>query len=166
VKYFVDVDGQPMVVNAEAGRVEIGDESVAVELVQATAAPVYLLAIDGVVHSVVATRGSAQGEYTIWTDEHRLEVEVLDERSHAIRDATATSGTQKGPARLLAPMPGLIVRVTVQVGDSVEAGQSLVVMEAMKMENELRAATPGTVKSIPVEVGTAVEKGVVLVEME
>ena len=47
-----------------------------------------------------------------------------------------------------------------------EAGQSLVVMEAMKMENELRATTRGTVKSIPVAVGTAVEKGVVLVEME
>jgi biotin carboxyl carrier protein len=166
VKYFVDVDGESTVVNVEAGRVELGDESVVVELAQLTAAPVYLLTIDRVVHSIVATRGNARGEYTIWTGEHRLEVEILDERSHAIRDATATSETRKGPAPLLAPMPGLILRVAVQVGDAVEAGQSLVVMEAMKMENELRAATRGTVKSIPVEVGTAVEKGVVLVEME
>ena len=56
-------------------------------------------------------------------------------------------------------MPGLIVRVNVSVGDRVEAGQGIVVMEAMKMENELRATAAGTVKSIEVAAGTAVEKG-------
>jgi pyruvate carboxylase subunit B len=166
VKYFVDVEGESTVVNVEAGLVELGDESFVVELTQVAGAPAYLLTIANVVHSIVATRGSGRGEYTIWTDEHRLEVEILDERWRAIRDAAATSETQHGPAPLVAPMPGLIVRVAVQVGDAVEAGQSLVVMEAMKMENELRAAARGTVKSIQVEVGTAVEKGVVLVEME
>jgi len=166
VKYFVEVDGESTVVNLNAGRLEFGDESIVVELTQVTGAPVYLLTIGNIVHSIVATRGNARGEYTIWTDAHRLEVEIMDERARAIRDVAATSETRKGPAPLLAPMPGLILRVAVQVGDAVEAGQSLVVMEAMKMENELRSASHGTVKSIQVEVGTAVEKGVILVEME
>ena len=62
-------------------------------------------------------------------------------------------------------MPGLVVRVNVAVGDTVVAGQGLVVVEAMKMENELRAATAGIVVGIRAEAGTAVEKGAILVEL-
>jgi pyruvate carboxylase subunit B len=67
---------------------------------------------------------------------------------------------------LLAPMPGLVVRVNVKAGDTVEAGQGLIVMEAMKMENELRAHGAGVVKAVRVAPGDAVEKGAVLVEMD
>ncbi len=63
-------------------------------------------------------------------------------------------------------MPGLIVRVNVKVGDPVEAGQGLVVMEAMKMENELRATGPGIVSRIEAQPGSAVEKGTLLVELK
>jgi pyruvate carboxylase subunit B len=63
-------------------------------------------------------------------------------------------------------MPGMIVRVNVSEGDAVQAGQGLVVMEAMKMENELRATASGTVKRVHVAPGTAVEKGALLLEME
>jgi pyruvate carboxylase subunit B len=60
----------------------------------------------------------------------------------------------------------MIVRVAVQVGEAVQLGQSLIVMEAMKMENELRATTAGTVKAVFAQAGTAVEKGAVLLELE
>jgi biotin carboxyl carrier protein len=63
-------------------------------------------------------------------------------------------------------MPGLVVRVNVAVGDAVTAGQGVLVMEAMKMENELRASSAATVKSVRVAQGTAVEKGTVLIELE
>ncbi|MGK2934513.1 MAG: biotin/lipoyl-containing protein [Gemmatimonadaceae bacterium] len=63
-------------------------------------------------------------------------------------------------------MPGLVVKISVQVGDAVSAGQALVSIEAMKMENELRSKSAGTVKTIRVSAGTAVEKGTVLVELE
>jgi pyruvate carboxylase subunit B len=62
-------------------------------------------------------------------------------------------------------MPGLVVKVMVAVGDQVQAGQGLVVMEAMKMENELRAISAGVVRQIHVTPGTAVEKGTLLVEL-
>ena len=63
-------------------------------------------------------------------------------------------------------MPGLIVRVNVNEGDRVRAGQGLVVMEAMKMENELRAAHDAAVRRILVKPGSAVEKGAILLELE
>jgi biotin carboxyl carrier protein len=62
-------------------------------------------------------------------------------------------------------MPGLVVRINVKPGDQVQPGQALVVMEAMKMENELRASTPGFVAVIRAEPGMVVEKGSVLVEL-
>jgi len=63
-------------------------------------------------------------------------------------------------------MPGLIVQLRVKVGDTIAAGDGLVVMEAMKMENELRAQAAGTVRAVHVTVGAAVEKGALLVELE
>jgi biotin carboxyl carrier protein len=65
-----------------------------------------------------------------------------------------------------APMPGLVVRVAAVVGEPVQAGASLVVLEAMKMENELRASAAGVVQAVLVEPGQTVEKGQTLVELE
>jgi pyruvate carboxylase subunit B len=63
-------------------------------------------------------------------------------------------------------MPGLVVRVLVEAGQMVVAGGGLVVLEAMKMENELRAAGPGIVRAVHVRAGGTVEKGQMLVELE
>jgi pyruvate carboxylase subunit B len=63
-------------------------------------------------------------------------------------------------------MPGLVVRVAVQPGDRVQLGQGVVVIEAMKMENELKAPSAGIVRAVLVSPGSAVEKGAVLVELD
>ena len=135
---------------------------VRVDEIEAT--PVRLVTIGSEVHRVVVRRGATRGAYTLWVDGFRFEGEALDERTRVIRDMTEVSQRSTGPASLVAPMPGLIVRVNVVPGDSVQAGQGLVVMEAMKMENELRAHAAGVVKTVMVEPGKAVEKGAVLVE--
>ncbi|MEP7307214.1 MAG: biotin/lipoyl-containing protein [Acidobacteriota bacterium] len=70
-----------------------------------------------------------------------------------------------GPQRIVAPMPGKIVRVLVGVGDAVHARQALIVVEAMKMENELRAARDGTVAGIHVKEGVSVEAGAPLIDI-
>jgi len=72
------------------------------------------------------------------------------------------SSRPAGPARLLAPMPGRVVRVLARKGSPVEAGQGLVVIEAMKMENELKAPRKGCVDQIAVHEGQAVEAGALL----
>jgi biotin carboxyl carrier protein len=97
-------------------------------------------------------------------DGRRYLVDALDERTRAIRDMADASRPPAGPVPLQAPMPGLIVRVHVSVGDTVVAGQSLVSIEAMKMENELRASADGTVKGVLAMPGRAVEKGATLIE--
>ena len=94
------------------------------------------------------------------------DVEALDERSRTIRQLAASTAKAVGPAPLRAPMPGMILRVQVNEGDAVQPGQGLVVMEAMKMENELRATSAATVKRVLVATGTAVEKGALLLELE
>ena len=79
------------------------------------------------------------------------------------RNADARSGD--GPQRLTAPMPGKVVRVLVHTGDTVRARQPLVVVEAMKMENELRAARDGQVAKVHVEEGVSVDAGTLLIEL-
>jgi pyruvate carboxylase subunit B len=115
---------------------------------------------------VLVRRGEGRGRYTLWLGGFRYDVEALDERTRVIRELSAAATRPTGPAPLIAPMPGLIVRVYVQLGDDVQAGQPLVSMEAMKMENELRAPAAGRVRAVHAVQGAAVEKGTVLVEME
>ena len=76
------------------------------------------------------------------------------------------TGDAAGPHRIVAPMPGKIVKVLVKAGDSVQQRQGLVVVEAMKMENELRSPKVGTVSEVRVEEGTLVEAGTILVIVE
>lgn len=92
--------------------------------------------------------------------------EVLDD-AHARLASVAKSRTA-GHARreLKAPMPGLLVKIAVQVGDTIEAGQPLAVLQAMKMENELSLPRGGTVTAINAEAGQTVEQGQVLVVVE
>lgn len=166
MKYIVEVNGQRVTVDLDGEGVHVDGAAVRAHLADVEGTPVRLVTIGDEVHRVVARRGSGRGRYTLWLDGHRYEVEALDERSRTIRDMTAATSGPKGPAPVVAPMPGLVVRVNAQPGDAVRAGQGLVVMEAMKMENELRAAADGTVKAVLVTAGTAVEKGTVLVELE
>jgi biotin carboxyl carrier protein len=165
MKYVVDLNGERHEVEVDGEDVMLEGESVIAHLEDIDGTPVRLVTIGREVHRVVARRGPTRGSYTLWVDGYRFEGEALDERTRAIRDITAQSAKPSGPAPIVAPMPGLIVRVNVAVGDVVQAGQGVVVMEAMKMENELKVSAPGTVKAVYASPGTAVEKGMVLVEL-
>jgi pyruvate carboxylase subunit B len=165
LKYLVDVNGRRVTVDLGPNGIEVDGEPVSAHLEEVDGTPIVLLTLGGTLHRLAIQRGEGRGAYAIWSDSHRFQAEALDERRRVIRDMTGAAAASSGPAPLLAPMPGLIVRVNVQPGDVVQPGQPLVVMEAMKMENELRASSSGTVKSIAVQPGAAVEKGTVLVEL-
>lgn len=166
MKYFVRVDGEEHEVVLDGDGVHLDGEDVTARVDDVDGTPVRMVTVGDEVHRVVVRSGASRGLYTIWLDGFRFEVEALDERARAIRELSGASAGPPGPAPLKAPMPGLIVRVNVQVGDTVQAGQGLVVMEAMKMENELRAQAAGKVRSIVVSPGTVVEKGALLIELE
>ena len=90
----------------------------------------------------------------------------LRARSGGSRERSDASEALRGPVSVVAPMPGRIVKVQVRPGDVVAARQGLVVIEAMKMENELRAPRPGTVKEVRVSEGALVEARTVAVVIE
>ena len=92
---------------------------------------------------------------------------AVDGRAHAfgLGEAPRRASAAAGASVVVAPMPGKVVRVLVSAGDRVEAGQALVVLEAMKMETILRAEIAGTVSAIGAEPGVMVDAGVVLIEL-
>ena len=106
-----------------------------------------------------------EGRYYASINGHRYEVDVFDERLRAARAAGATV-QQTGPYILASPMPGLIVDVRVKVGEPVKAGTAIVVMEAMKMQNELIAEVDGIVTAINIAPKDAVDSQTPLVEIE
>jgi pyruvate carboxylase subunit B len=165
MRYIVTIHGRRVSVDLGPDGATIDETTVPVALSDVEGTPVRLVSIGDQVHRVIVRRREGRGHYLLWIDGFSYDVEALDERTRTIRDLTAAAAGPSGPAPLVAPMPGLIVRVNVQPGDVVAAGQGLVVMEAMKMENELRAAGGGTVKTVHVAPGVAVEKGAVLVEL-
>lgn len=165
MKYVVDVQGARVTVDLGADGVRVDGVDAPAHLADVEGTPVQLVTIGGAVHRVVVRREPGRGRYVLWVDGWRFAVEALDERARAIRDLSAATGAAAGPAPLVAPMPGLIVRVLVEPGVVVQAGDALVVMEAMKMENELRASTAGVVAAVRVSPGAAVERGAVLIEM-
>jgi biotin carboxyl carrier protein len=90
---------------------------------------------------------------------------VLDERAQLMRSRRGGDANDSGEVTVRAPMPGLIVAVLVSEGEHVKAGQTLVILESMKMQNELKAPRAGTVQRVSVQAGTTVEQRKVLVTL-
>jgi len=119
------------------------------------------LLVDG--ESLWAAVEARPGGYSVHLRGDRVEVDL----SAPARGATAAPGRPAaGPVRVAAPMPGRLVRVLVEAGQEVSAGQGLVVMEAMKMENELRAPRAGRVAEVVARERQAVEAGALLVILD
>jgi biotin carboxyl carrier protein len=107
---------------------------------------------------------SSNGTVVVHVDGFHIPVHVRQGLGRRSRQAAVASGA--GPQRIAAPMPGKIVRVLVAPGDAVKLRQGLVVVEAMKMENELRAAREGHVREVLVVEGQSVDAGTLLVIVE
>jgi biotin carboxyl carrier protein len=167
MRYVVDVNGERITVDLDGVTATVDGRQYEVGLERVDGTPVRLVRIGESVHRVSARRqpGAQRGSFVLDVNGFRYETDALDERTRTIRDLSTAGAAPSGPAPLVAPMPGLVVRVNVEVGDAVAVGQSLVVVEAMKMENELRAGSPGVVTAVRAVVGAAVNKGSVLVEL-
>ena len=121
------------------------------------------LLIDGRQHEV-AVRQQQRGSYRVSSTDWHADVEVIDPLTHLARQSR---GSQDGsrPGEVTAYMPGRVVTVLVAEGETVDVGQGLVVLEAMKMENEIQAPHQATIKRLRVQAGQTVEAGDVLVEL-
>jgi acetyl/propionyl-CoA carboxylase alpha subunit len=104
--------------------------------------------------------------FDVHLDGFTIPVQLKGGLGRRARDAGAHGAQDAGPQRITAPMPGKVVRVLAKAGDEVKARQGLVVVEAMKMENELRAARDGRVREVLVSEGQSVDAGTPLVIVE
>lgn len=141
-RWKISLDGQ--VVKADA--VEIDSNTLS-------------LLLDGQSYEVRVTP-SPDGALKLQTGHEEFTAEVVDPR--AWRGRTHDALEVEGRQHVVAPMPGKVVRVLVQAGDTVEAGQGILVVEAMKMQNEIRSPKAGTVERLNVKEGQPVNAGEVL----
>jgi len=164
MRYTAIVDGEEKLVEViprENGyQVAIGERSLEVDAVHLQGSALSL---------IVGTRSfrcdlepGKDGKIAVLVNDGVYPLEILDERKLRLRRATGKFSIE-GPQRIDAPMPGKVTRVFVKVGDEVQEGQGLVVVEAMKMENELKSPKAGKVVELHAVEGAAVESGAKLV---
>lgn len=173
MRYYVTISGVERLVDVEATgpgryRVRSVDESGSaqglVDYVELAEAEATLIATSGERRFWVAD-GSGRGRFEILSRATRTQVSVVSERERVSERVRKAKRTRSGASAITAPMPGRIVRVLVDVGARVEAGQALVAIEAMKMQNELSAERAGVVGLVLVKAGDSVEAGAELVRL-
>jgi biotin carboxyl carrier protein len=152
----VDLDGRVHIVDAR----RINDAALSM-LVQTADAAAASESID----VAFATRPAA-GDFDVHLDGRAVGVQIRPAGAFGRHKKDGGHAAGAGPQRVVAPMPGKVVRVLVTPGDEVTARQGLVVVEAMKMENELRAARDGRVRDVAVTEGQSVDAGVLLLTVE
>ena len=165
MKFAAELDGEviPIEITGTGGRyrMALGDEVLFVDA-RPTGGGVWSLLLGQA--STVADVTEENGSFVVHVEGEAYAIRVEEETRYIIRTrggAAASAGQV-----LKAPMPGRVVLVGVAVGQAVKPGDSLVILEAMKMENEFKAGVRGTVKEIRVEVGQTVNPGDVLLVIE
>lgn len=135
-----------------------------VDLVRSGATELYSVLLDG--HSYEMLVNADRFNYQIGVRGVQLQVQVEDERARRLNRARRLPTLPDGELAITAPIPGLVVRILVQEGDVIEEGQPVVLLEAMKMENELRAVRGGVVKSVLASAGQRVDQNAPLIVLE
>jgi biotin carboxyl carrier protein len=165
-KFMATVNGRTETVEISGGdgryRVTVGEQTLDVDARQPMSGLASLL-VDGASH--VADVAPGEGGRRVDVDGGTYLVAVEEYARHVIRARGGTGGGAAGQI-IKTPLPGKVTHVAVTVGDHVERGHTVVVIEAMKMENEFKAAAPGTVTEIRVQPGQAVNAGDVLVVLK
>jgi biotin carboxyl carrier protein len=163
--YEISIDGKihKLDLNEVDGRWRCALDGGLVEVDAVIARPnVMSIILGGTAYEVKRERTAS--DMHLWVKSARFAVDVRDPRS--LRSRRSKASGIEGPQKLLAPMPGKIVRIIAPVGSEVEAGQGVLVIEAMKMQNELKSPKQGVVKQVLVAEGLSVTAGEVLAIVE
>jgi len=165
MKYATTINDKTYLIEINDERkVIIDDKEYTVDFETVNGQPVYSLLIDGRSYEAYVSEGEEANDWQVLLRGDLYNTRVEDEREKRLRAAGgAASGAHSGEFNLKAPMPGLIVAVPVSEGQVVTKGEILIVLESMKMQNELKCPRDGTVMRIKVKARDSVDQGQVMV---
>lgn len=163
-RYYVQTEDQTLEIDLD----ERGDDllvrmdgvEMLADLKQVSEPALYSLVIDNRSHEVFVEE--RDGEYYVLVAGELFRLQVQDEWARRLANIQRKSRTQEGDLPIKAPMPGAVIAVEVAPGQPVKQGQGLIILGAMKMENQIKAPRDGVVKSVSCEQGQTVEQGKVL----
>jgi biotin carboxyl carrier protein len=157
MKYITTVEGQEYEVEVIDDRhIRIGERLLQVDFEVVSGQPVFSLIVDG--RSIESFVYPDEGDWQVLLHGRQYQVRVEDEREKRLRAAAGGGVAEGGEFLLKSPMPGLVVAVPVTEGQAVEKGQVMLILESMKMQNELKAPRAGTIGRIRVKAGESVEQ--------
>jgi len=168
MKYFVKVSGRKLSVEVGKGDDELSlivdGKSYHTELKRVDSSNIFSLIVDN--YSYQLFFEEAENGNWVSVDGHKFFVELEDKKAHLIRGFIKADQKPRGLTEITAPMPGRITRLFAKENQLVKKGDGLVIIEAMKMENEIRANGDGTVREVLVNEGDSVDKDAVLILMK
>ena len=164
MKYFVRIGSHEYEVEVNNEQVTVDGQLVTIDLEQSGGAGLYSMLFNNESHELLI--GADRFNYTVTLHGEQFQVQVEDERTRRLNSRRKPPTVGEGELAIVAPIPGLVVKVLVKEGDEIQEDQPLIILEAMKMENELRAARKGKVQKINVAPGQRVEQNALLLLME
>lgn len=163
--FVITIDGKKKNVKLlNCDHVQIDDKKYEIEFTKVNH-HLYLLKLGDKLYDIVTTRMDNE-KYRFFVDGYSIETTVRTKLRERANEFLRQKAKQSHFAELKAPMPGLILKLYKNLGDSVEIGESLAVLEAMKMENDLKSPASGKIKDIKFSEGASVEKDAVILTIE
>jgi len=157
MKYITSVEGKQFLVEIiDEKHVSVDGKVYEVDFESVSGQPVYSLIVDGRSHESYIYQG--EENWQVLLRGRLYPVTVEDEREKRLRAAAGGGVAETGEFHLRAPMPGLVVAVHVTEGQQIKKGQVILILESMKMQNELKAPRDGTIGRIRVKAGETVEQ--------
>jgi biotin carboxyl carrier protein len=164
MKYITSVEGKQFLVEIiDDKHVSVDGKIYEVDFESVSGQPVYSLIVDGRSHESYIYQG--EENWQVLLRGRLYPVTVEDEREKRLRAAAGGGVAETGEFHLRAPMPGLVVAVPVTEGQEIKKGQVILILESMKMQNELKAPRDGTIGRIRVKAGETVEQRQTLLSM-
>ena len=158
MKYITTVEGKQFLVEViDEKHVSVDGKIYEVDFESVSGQPVYSLIVDGRSHESYIYQGEEEN-WQVLLRGRLYPVTVEDEREKRLRAAAGGGVAETGEFHLRAPMPGLVVAVPVTEGQQVKRGQVILILESMKMQNEIKAPRDGVIGRIRVKAGETVEQ--------
>lgn len=158
-------DGRTMETELDDGKFIIDGKSYSYAIIESDT-PMIQIKLDDSLHVVYCTVDADKNEAEVWCHNHILKISIEDRRSELLRRFRDSSERQSGTTKINAPMPGLVKKIEISENQDVKKGEGLIILEAMKMENEIKSPVDGVVRHIKIKEQSSVEKGQELLIIE